>query len=118
MLAGIGLALGGWFANVHLASSHDLNHLIPWGSNPDLDPLWSTERTTFHLDGVEVTRTNKVKAIAASDFALSRLKVCWREDIDTNCGRCEKCVRTQCALAIAGALERAPCSWSRSRSRP
>ena len=45
VLAGIGLALGGWFANVHMASSHDSNHLIPWGSNPDLDPLWSTERT-------------------------------------------------------------------------
>ncbi len=108
VLAGIALALGGWFANVHLASTHDLNHLIQWGSNPDLDPLWSTERTTLRLDGTEVTRTNKVKAIACSDFALSRLKVCWREDIDTNCGRCEKCLRTQCALAIAGALERAP----------
>jgi hypothetical protein len=108
VLAGIGLALGGWFANVHLASSYDLNHLIPWGSDPNLDPLWSTERTTIHLDGAQVARTNKVRSIAASDFALSRLKVCWREDIDTNCGRCEKCVRTQCALAIAGALERAP----------
>jgi hypothetical protein len=107
VLAGIGLALGGWIANVHIASSHDLNHLIPWGSNPDLDPLWSTERTALHLDGIEVTRTSKVKTIASSDFALSRLKVCWRADIDTNCGRCEKCVRTQYALAIAGALERA-----------
>ena len=108
MLAGLGLALGRWFANVHLASSYDVNHLFPWGSHPDLDPLWSTERTATHLDGARVTRTNKVSSIASSDFALSRLKVCWREDIDTNCGRCEKCVRTQCALAIAGALDRAP----------
>jgi hypothetical protein len=108
VLAGIGLALGGWVADVLIASSVDFNHLIPWGSDPNLDPLWSTERTTFHHDGVEVTRTNKVRSIASSDFALSRLKVCWREDIDTNCGRCEKCLRTQCALAIAGALERAP----------
>jgi hypothetical protein len=108
LLAGIGLALGGWIADVLTASSMDSNHLIPWGSDPDLDPLWSTERTTIHVDGVEVTRTNKVIAIASSDRALSRLKVCWREDIDTNCGRCDKCLRTQCALAIAGALERAP----------
>jgi hypothetical protein len=92
---------------VFIASSYDVNHLIPWGSHPDLDPLWSTERTAFRVDGIEVTRTNKVKAIASSPFALSQLKVCWHADIDTNCGRCEKCIRTQCALAIAGVLDRA-----------
>ena len=85
-----------------------MNNLIPWGSHPDLDPLWSTERTFLRVDGAEVTRTEKVTAIAASPIAPSRLKVCWRADIEANCGRCEKCVRTQCALAIAGALERAP----------
>src|SRR5208337_4043737 len=88
VLAGIGLALGGWIADVLTASTMDSNHLIPGGSDPNLDPLWSTERTTIHADGVEVTRTNKVISIASSDLALSRLKVCWREDIDTNCGRC------------------------------
>jgi len=59
VLAGIGLALGGWVADVFRASCIDSNHLIPWGSNPNLDPLWSTERTTSHLDGVEVTRTER-----------------------------------------------------------
>lgn len=108
VLAGIGLALGGWFGNVLWASSLDSERLIPSGSHPELNPLWSTERTTFHLDALEVTRTEKVNALAASDLAISRLKVCWREDIDANCGRCEKCLRTQCALAIAGALDRAP----------
>ena len=108
VLAGIGLALGGWVADVFRDSCIDSGRLIPWGSNPDLDSLWSTERTASHLDGVDVTRTNKVIAIASSDLALSRLKVCWREDIETNCGRCEKCIRTQCALAIAGALDRSP----------
>ena len=108
VLAGIGLALGGWIADMFKASCIDTNHLVPWGSNPNLDRLWSTERTTSHLDGVDVTRTNKVIAIATSDCVLSRLKVCWQENIETNCGRCAKCLRTQCALAIAGALERAP----------
>ncbi len=107
VLGGIGLALGGWIANVLTASSMDVNHSTPWGSHPDLDALWSTERTTTRVDGAEVTRTRKVISIAASEFALSRLKVCWHEDIEANCGRCEKCLRTQCALAIAGALERA-----------
>ncbi len=109
VVAGIGLALGGCFTDVLRASCIDSGHLIPWGSHPELDSLWSTERTTFHLDGVETTRTNKVRSIASSEVALTRLKVCWREDIDANCGRCDKCLRTQCALAIAGALDRAPC---------
>jgi hypothetical protein len=108
VLAGIGLALGVWFANILIASSVDTNHFVPCGSSGALDPLWSTERTTIVSDGEGVTRTNKVRGIAAADFALARLKVCWQEDIDENCGRCEKCLRTQCALAIAGALERAP----------
>ena len=108
VLAGIGLALGEWFAHVFRASCIDLDHLVPWGSHPDLDTLWSTERTTSYLDGVEVRRTDKVREIACSELALTRLKVCWRDDIDTNCGRCEKCIRTQIALAIGGALERAP----------
>jgi hypothetical protein len=108
VLAGIGLALGGCFTDVLRASCIDSGHLIPWGSHPELDSLWSTERTISHLDGVETTRTNKVRSIARSEIALTRLKVCWREDIDANCGRCDKCLRTQCALAIAGALERAP----------
>ncbi len=103
VLAGIGLVLGGYFSRVLIPSSHDLEHLIPWGSHPALDPLWSTERTKLCVDGAEVTRTAKVKAIAKSEFALSSLKVCWHEDINNNCGRCEKCVRTQCAIAIAGA---------------
>jgi hypothetical protein len=108
VLAGIGLALGGGFETVLIASTLDTAHLMPWGSHPDLDPLWSTERTSLRVDGIEVTRTNKVRAIVAAPFVPSRLKVCWCADIDANCGRCEKCVRTQCALAIAGALERAP----------
>ena len=115
VLAGIGLALGGCFRDVLRASCIDSGRLIPWGSHPELDSLWSTERTTSHLDGVEATRTNKVRSIASSEIALKRLKVCWREDIDANCGRCAKCLRTQCALAIAGALERAPCFSSPSR---
>ena len=51
VLAGIGLALGGWVANIFVASSHDVNNLIPWGSHPALDPLWSTERTVIRVDG-------------------------------------------------------------------
>jgi hypothetical protein len=107
VLGGIGLALGGWIAHVSLASSMHSDYVVPWGSNPYLDRLWSTERTTTHLDVAE-TRTNKLSAIASSDYPLSRLKICWQEDVVTNCGRCEKCVRTQCALAIAGVLDRAP----------
>src|SRR6185436_2239420 len=36
---------------------------------------------------------------------FDRLRVCWIQDIGLkNCGKCEKCVRTQAALAVQGAL--------------
>jgi len=107
VLAGIGLAMGGGISTLITSSTMDLEHQVPWGSHHALDPLWSTERTSVRMVGAEASRTRKVAFIAASDLALSSLKVCWREDIDTNCGRCEKCLRTQCALAIVAALDRA-----------
>ena len=38
VLAGVGLALGGWFGDVLRASCIDSGHLIPWGSRPGPGP--------------------------------------------------------------------------------
>lgn len=105
-LAGVGLALGHGVATFVIPASYDLAHLAPHGSHPDLDPLWSTERTTVVHHGAEVGRTAKVRALADVPLALRRLKVCWSADLDDNCGRCRKCLRTMLQLALAGALER------------
>jgi hypothetical protein len=108
VLAGTALALGTAVSTLVVPGTHDRAHLPPYGTHPDLDPLWSTERTTIVYDASDVTRTAKVRAVAASAIALPRLKVCWEADVDDNCGRCRKCVRTMLQLAFAGRLDGAP----------
>src|SRR5262249_7920463 len=106
VLAAHGLALGAWLNSLVVASSNAKAHdPQPWGSTPRLDRFWSTEQTRVRVDGDETGRTDKVRAIAARPEAVSRLKVCWQVNTESNCGRCEKCIRTQCALMIAGAAE-------------
>jgi hypothetical protein len=40
-------------------------------------------------------------------MSYERLRVCWIQDIGLrNCGKCEKCVRTQIALEIVGGLSK------------
>ncbi|MCW5892854.1 MAG: hypothetical protein KIT14_20265 [bacterium] len=107
-LAGTALALGNAVATFVIPGTHDHAHRPAHGSHPDLDPRWSTERTTVVYDAADVPRTAKVQAVAASPIALPRLKVCWEADVDDNCGRCRKCLRTMLALAFAGRLEGAP----------
>jgi hypothetical protein len=61
-LASVGLLLG--YGRVYMASSHSYRDLIPWGSHPLLDPLWSTGATTFDNDGAEATRVQKCAVLA------------------------------------------------------
>jgi len=107
-LASMGLLLSGRFSTMLIPSTHDFGELVPWGSHPLLDPLWSTETVEFVHHGCEASRTEKVRHIAASPLALATLRVCWPDwGEQYNCGRCEKCVRTMLALHLAGALSRA-----------
>jgi len=108
VLAGVALALGGGVGTFVIPGTHDRAHLPSHGSHPDVDPLWSTERTRVVYDAAEVPRTAKVRAVAASPIALPRLKVCWEADVDGNCGRCKKCLRTMLQLAFAGVVDAAP----------
>ena len=106
-MAGVGLALGGLWHRVLVASSYAYQELHPWGSHPLLDSRWSTERVAVVHDGCEATRLEKVRRISTSDLALTSLRVCWEnEDTQYNCGRCEKCLRTMIGLHVAGALHR------------
>jgi hypothetical protein len=107
-LASAALAVGGLLGTCLIPSSHAYDELIPWGSHPLLDPLWSTEALEFEHYGCAAHRVDKIRAIADWPLALSHLRVCWPDwTQDYNCGRCEKCVRTMLALHAAGALDRA-----------
>jgi hypothetical protein len=113
VLASMGLALGNGLAGVVIAAGQDVTRPAPFGTAPQFLSLWSTEQTSVRVDGCEARRVDKVQDIARSLLAVPRLQVCWEADTATNCGACEKCVRTQTALAAVGALPRAS-SFERS----
>jgi hypothetical protein len=100
-LVAVALALEPNHGKIYIASSHTYDDLCPWGSHPLLDPLWSTEAVQIVHDGVE-TRMNKLRVVVQHPEVLSRLRVCWENQGNYNCGRCEKCVRTMLALRALG----------------
>ena len=104
-LAAIGHVLSPLLHTVYIASSYWFTTLKPWGSHPDIDGRWSSERLEFVHHGLDATRAEKIRRIANSEVALRTLRVCWRNrDNEFNCGRCEKCVRTMFALSCCGVL--------------
>jgi len=106
-LAAVGHLLSSRLCKMFIAASRSYVDLIPLGSHPLLDPLWSTETMEFVHDGCEATRIEKAAAIASDDMALKHLRVCWENRGGAyNCGRCEKCLRTMACLRTVGVLER------------
>ena len=85
------------------------NLMLPRGSNPVTDHLLS--QTAFQIvhDGAGFTRQQKIQEIANWSEALQNLRVCWEgKQLDRNCGRCEKCIRTILGFRVAG-LGLPPC---------
>jgi hypothetical protein len=104
-LAAVGHVLSPLLHTIYVAASYWFSTLKPWGSHPDIDARWSSERLEFIHHGLDATRADKIQRIARSDVALRTLRVCWRNrDNAFNCGRCEKCVRTMFALSCCGVL--------------
>lgn len=89
-----------------IGSSYTYADLHPWGSHPLLDPLWSTAHTRIVHDGCEADRLQKIVFLKRTHpELLSHLRVCWQGGAETNCGHCEKCIRTALDLMLAGASE-------------
>jgi hypothetical protein len=77
----------------------------PSGTHPDLDRLWSSSTVQIVGHGWNMTRLDRVKAIADDPLVHRHLRVCWENrSTGLNCGVCEKCVRTQLQFATAGTL--------------
>ena len=69
--------------------------VLPWGQNPCTDYLLSGDAFSIVHDGAAYSRTEKIAIIAKDPIATQAVKVCWEAaDLSTNCGTCEKCVRT------------------------
>jgi hypothetical protein len=103
-LASAGLSIESVIDRIWIASSHSYRRMIPWGSHPDLDPLWSTERESFVHGGSEATRVEKIGFITKLPLAMETLHICTVRPYSGkvyNCGLCEKCLRTMVGLHIA-----------------
>ncbi len=98
-LASIAHVVG--FPQAYVSSAYSYNQLVPNGSHPLTDPLWSTEGVEIIHEGAEVRRVDKVLRVARDPLALANLQVC-AEEVARNCGHCEKCLRTMVPLSLIG----------------
>ena len=109
-LAAVAMMFRRSLKDVYISSAVRKDQLFPYGTHPDLDPLWSTENQAIHHDGTEYTRFEKVlKRISKSPLALKHLRVC-NQNIkgSYNCSKCFKCLVTMIQLESAGVLEKVP----------
>ena len=98
-LAAVAHLLG--FPRTYVSSAYSYSQLVPLGSHPLTDPLWSTEGVEIIHEGAEARRVDKVIRIARDPLALANLQVC-AEEVVRNCGHCEKCLRTMVPLSLIG----------------
>jgi len=88
---------------VSIASTYDATNLERWGSHPLLDPYYSSARLNVRHYGLHQSRLDKVRSLADWPLALDLMYVCTsRESGGSNCGKCEKCIRTRLELTVLG----------------
>ncbi|WP_088889634.1 hypothetical protein [Leptolyngbya ohadii] len=105
MLTSVPILLEQLLIRYYIPSTFTYNDSLPWGSDPRLDHLLSTENLGIVHDGATVTRFEKVAVVSQWAEAYSRLRVCWISPNGLmNCGRCGKCIRVMIALKIFGQL--------------
>lgn len=90
-MASLGVSLP--LSRVYIPSSFTYDFLIPWGSHPMVDPMWSTEKVNIYHDGLQASRVDKTLAIIEQEKFHDDLQVCWKY-VSHNCGECSKCIRT------------------------
>jgi hypothetical protein len=109
-IAGTFLVLEREFGKILIPSSFDYRTLIPWGTHPLSDPLYSTSKTQIIHEGASHSRIQKTEFISTRPNVLMNLHVCFQgldahgQD-DTNCCACSKCYRTMIVLEILGKLK-------------
>lgn len=106
-LCGSAQALAAGLQRFYVPASHTYNDLIPWGSDPRVDHLLSTESLEIVHDGASASRIDKTTAIAGWREPRGLLRVCSPQPGGRllNCCRCEKCLRTMLALEMLGELD-------------
>ena len=108
-LGAVGLLLRNRIKNIYIPGGMRWDQLCPYGTHPDLDPLWSTDKLTIIHDGCEYSRLEKIRnSISRSSLALKYLRVCCHTlKGQYNCNHCFKCIQTKIELLCANALHKA-----------
>jgi hypothetical protein len=107
-LAAVAHSLGDRLTRMIIPTTDSFASIVPYGSSPVLDPLFSTERCEIVHDDLALPRVGKVAALAEQrPDLLPLLKVCFEHDGPGNCGRCGKCLLTMASLQAVGALDQA-----------
>jgi hypothetical protein len=77
-----------------IASSYAYSYLvIPYGSNPMTDGMFSSDAFPVIHDGAIFARLEKTRAITQWPAVPKYLRVCWKgPQYDRNCCKCQKCV--------------------------
>lgn len=96
VLASAAHLLGDVASHWLVSASYHVSNLMPWGSHPELDHLWSGDGIGIRHYGADVWRAEKLAALAGVPLVHRELRVCYDDPrAEGNCGRCEKCVRTR-----------------------
>ncbi len=98
-----------------LGSGEDYARLTwPWGAHPLVSACLGGGDTVVQYDGGDLTRTAKVALLSEWPVGYNNLRVCWQGKVlGSNCGICEKCIRTKlnaiaCGKPIPASLGRRP----------
>jgi hypothetical protein len=109
-LAAAGHLFSPLLSSVSIAAGYDATDLTPWGSHPLLDPNYSSSALEVRHEEFGLTREERVASVAGWNELFPFLLVCSEGPLEpgvTNCGRCEKCVRTMIALLLVDRLGKA-----------
>jgi len=78
---------------------------LPWSNNPVSNHYLSGESFEVRGDAGALSRGEKAELVARYPEIGDNLRVCWAGPMTgENCGRCEKCVRTQLNFIARGLL--------------
>lgn len=106
VMIGLAQILGMKTSKLYVPASHTYKDLVPWGTDPRIDHLLSTESMEVVHDGASFTRTEKTRILSSWPETYDKLRVCITTDALNNCSHCEKCLRTMITLDMFGALDR------------
>ena len=100
ILAGCAHLFAVLFKRFYISSSRDyFNFRIRMSSSDPLaDSLLSSDTLDLLHHGATHPRVEKIKEISDWQFAHKNLRVCTTSNLEGNCSRCEKCVRTMIPL--------------------